>query len=123
MHRLCDLIGATFHRFGLVLKDLNRESRYLLDSFPVPVCDSIRISRCRLVHDECFRGYLASKRRYFYGVRVQVITKCDGVPVGFAVLPGRFADIDGFAHLLLELPESAHLICDSAYTQLNGKSI
>jgi hypothetical protein len=117
LHRLSDLIGLTFHRFGAVLKDLNWESRYLLDSFPVPVCDNIRIKRCRMVRDERFRGYLTSKRRYFYGVRVQVITRCDGVPVEFAILPGRFADIDGFAHLPLEFTEGAHLICDSAYTQ------
>ena len=117
LHRLSELIGLTFHRFGSVLKDLNWESRYLLDSFPVPICDNIRIKRCRIVSDERFRGYLVSKRRYFYGVRVQVITRADGVPVEFAVLPGRFADIDGFAHLPLELSEGAHLICDSAYTQ------
>lgn len=89
----------------------------MLDSFPVPVCDNIRITRCRLIRDERFRGYLTSKRRYFYGVRVQVITRADGVPVEFAVLPGRFADIDGLAQLPLELPEGAHLIADSAYTQ------
>lgn len=117
LHGLSDLIGLTFHRFGAVLKDLNWESRYLLDSFPVPVCDNIRITRCRLVRDERFRGYLTSKRRYFYGVRVQVVTRADGVPVEFAILPGRFADLDGFAHLPLELPDGAHLICDSAYTQ------
>jgi hypothetical protein len=117
LHRLSDLIELVFHRFGSVLKDLNWESRYLLDSFPVPVCDNIRIKRSRLVRDERFRGYQTSKRRYFYGVRVQVIARCDGVPVEFAILPGRFADIDGLAHLPLELPVGAQLIADSAYTQ------
>jgi len=117
LHRLSDLIELTFHRFGSVLKDLNWESRYLLDSFPVTLCDNIRIARCRLARDERFRGYCASKRRYFYGVRVQVITRCDGVPVEFSILPGKFADIEGLAELALELPEGAHLIADSAYTQ------
>lgn len=116
IHRLADLITIVFHRTGSVLKDLNWETRYLLDSFPVPVCDNIRISRCRLIRDERFRGYQASKRRCFYGVRVQVITTADGVPVEFAVLPGKFADIEGLSHLALELPRQAHLIADSAYT-------
>jgi hypothetical protein len=48
IHRLSDLIGLIFHRFGSVIKDLNWESRYLLDSFPVSLCDNIRISRCRI---------------------------------------------------------------------------
>jgi hypothetical protein len=117
LHTLSELIALTFHRFGAVLKDLNWESRYLLDSFPVAVCDNIRIKRCRIVRDERFRGYLVSKRRYFYGVRVQVITRADGVPVEFCVLPGRFADIDGLAELSLSLPGGAQLIADSAYTQ------
>lgn len=117
LHRLSDLINLTFHRFGSILKDLNWESRYLLDSFPVALCDNIRIARCRIVRDERFRGYLTSKRRYFYSVRVQVITRCDGVPVEFCMLPGKFADIEGLAQLPLDLPPEAHLIADSAYTQ------
>ena len=116
LHQVSDVIELIFHRFGSVLKDLNWESRYLLDSFPVALCDNIRIPRCRIIRDERFRGYCASKRRYFYGVRVQVITRCDGVPVEFSMLPGKFADIEGLAHLPLELPEGAHLIADSAYT-------
>lgn len=117
LHGLADLIWSLFHGFGSVLKDLNWESRYLIDSFPVPVCDNIRISRCRIVRDERFRGYLASKRRYFYGIRVQVITTADGIPVEFCILPAKFADVEGLSHLALDLPEGADLIGDSAYTQ------
>ena len=116
LHRLADLIGFIFHQFGTVIKDLNWESRYLLDSFPLAVCDNIRIKRCRIVRGEDYRGYQASKRRYFYGVRVQVITTAEGVPVEFCVLPGKFADIEGLSHLALELPAEAQLIADSAYT-------
>jgi len=116
LHRLSDLIGFVFHQFGSVIKDLNWESRYLLDSFPVSLCDNIRIKRCRIVSGETYRGYQASKRRYFYGVKVQVITTADGIPVEFAILPGKFADLEGLAHLALDLPRDAHLIADSAYT-------
>lgn len=116
LHRLSDLIGFVFHQFGSVIKDLNWESRYLLDSFPVAVCDNIRIKRCRIVSGENYRGFLASKRRYFYGVKVQIMTTADGIPVEFTILPGKFADLDGLAHLALELPPASHLIADSAYT-------
>ena len=70
IHRVSDVIETVFHRFGSVLKDLNWETRYLLDSFPGALCDNIRIGRCRIVKDERFRGYQASKRHYFYGARV-----------------------------------------------------
>ena len=122
LHQVSDMIKTVFDRFGSVLKDLNWETRYLLDSFPVAMCDNIRINRCRIGRDERFRGYQASKRRYFYGVRVSVITTADGVPVEFCILPGKFADIEGLAQLALELPAGAHLIADSAYTQFEWEA-
>jgi len=115
VNRLTDLIYKLFHQLGSVLKDLHWESRYLLDSFPVPVCDNIRIQRCRLVKDELYRGAITSKRRYFYGVRVQILATSDGVPVEFCVLPGGCSDLQGLAELALDLPALAQLFVDAGY--------
>jgi len=45
---------------------------------PVAVCDNYRIGHSRLYptkkHGQAFRGYLASKKRFFYGLRVHLIT-------------------------------------------------
>ncbi|MCY7394396.1 MAG: hypothetical protein LH647_23735 [Leptolyngbyaceae cyanobacterium CAN_BIN12] len=38
---------------------------------------------------EDYQGYIASKRRYFYGLRVQWLATNDGIPVEFAFLPGE----------------------------------
>lgn len=116
LSRLSDLVQLVFHQLGLTLKELNMESRYSLDSFPVSVCDNIRISRCRLAHGEEFRGYLASKRRYFYGVRVQVLVTVEGLPVEFCVLPGSVSDLAGMAELPLSLRAGAQVAADAAYT-------
>jgi hypothetical protein len=116
LSRLSDLVEVVFHQLGLTLKELNLESRYSLDSFPVAVCDNIRIPRCRLAQGGEFRGYLASKRRYFYGVRVQVVVTVEGVPVEFSILPGSFSDIEGLAELPLCLPVGAEVAADAAYT-------
>lgn len=115
MNRLMDLIYRLFHQLGAVLKDLHWESRYLLDSFPVPICDNIRIDRCRIVQDEQYRGKMTSKRRYFYGVRVQLITTSDGIPLEFCILPGACSDLQGLAELALDLPEMAELFVDGGY--------
>jgi len=32
-------------------------------------------------HGKAFRGYVASKRRYFYGLRVHLVTTAAGEPV------------------------------------------
>lgn len=115
INRLADLIHLLFHQLGSVLKDLHWESRYVLDSFPVPVCDNIRIKRCRLVQSEEYRGKISSKRRYFYGVRVQIMATSDGLPVEFCILPGSCADLQGLAELALELPELAQVFVDAGY--------
>ena len=41
LSRLAELIGLLFHQLGSVIKELNPESRYSLDSFPVDLCDNI----------------------------------------------------------------------------------
>lgn len=115
LSRLTDLIHCLIHQLGQVLKDLHWETRYVLDSFPVPVCDNIRIGRCRLVRDERYRGKIASKRRYFYGVKVQLLATSDGIPVEFAILPGACADLQGLAELALALPAHSQLFADTAY--------
>lgn len=115
MNRLADLIYRLFHQLGATLKDLHRESRYLLDSFPVALCDNIRIKRCRLVQDELYRGVMTSKRRYFYGVRVQILATSDGIPLEFCILPGACSDLQGLAELALDLPEDAQLFVDGGY--------
>lgn len=115
VNRLMNLIHCLFHQTGKVLKDLNWESRYLLDSFPIAVCDNIRIKRCRLVSDEQYRGAITSKRRYFYGVKVQLLTTSDGIPVEFCILPGGCADLQGLAELALDLPKAAQLFVDAGY--------
>jgi len=115
MNRLADLIHLLFHRLGGVLKDLHWESRYMLDSFPVALCDNIRIKRCRIVKDELYRGRIESKKRFFYGVRVQLMATSDGIPLEFCILPGGCADLQGLAELAFDLPESAQVFVDAGY--------
>jgi hypothetical protein len=121
LSRLRDLIELVFHQLGLTIKELNLESRYSLDSFPIAVCDNMRIARCRLAQGSEFRGYLASKRPDFYGVRVQVVVTIEGVPVEFSILPGSLSDIEGLAQLPMALPRGADVAADAAYTYYEGE--
>ena len=116
LHRVADLTYSLFHQLGLILKQADTKTEYLLDSFPVAVCDNIRISRCRIVQGEQFRGKCVAKRRYFYGVKVQVLTTASGIPVEFAFLPGRASDTRGLDVLPLELRAGSEVFMDSGYT-------
>ncbi len=95
---------------------LNPTQEYSVDSFPLPVCDNFRIRRCRLYRDEAFRGYIAGKRRYFYGLRVHVRVTASGCPVEGVLAPGAQADIRVFRCFHLGLPAGATIYADAAYT-------
>lgn len=115
VNRLADLIYGLFHQLGSVLKALHWESCYCLDSFPVALCDNIRIGRCRLIKSELYRGRVPSKRRFFYGVRVQLLITSAGIPLEFCILPGACSDLQGLAELAFELPDEAQLFVDAGY--------
>lgn len=123
LHAVADLAYGLFHQLGAALKELSISTKYLLDSFPVPVCQNVRISRSRLVRGEQFRGRSAAHRRYFYGVRVQVVTTEEGVPVEFAFLPGAASDVRGLEVLPLALPAGSELFMDSGYTDYAAEDV
>ena len=57
-----------------------------------------------------------SKRRYFYGFRVQAITTSDGVTVQFYIHAGSFVDITAFKTMEVDLPKGSCLYADAGYT-------
>jgi len=116
LHRLGQTIASLFLALGQSLKELNCSSEYLIDSFPVAVCRNIRINRCRLLRNEAYRGYNASKKEYFYGFKVEVVTTADGLPVHYFIVAGSVHDASAFQAMNLDLPQGSQLYADSAYT-------
>jgi hypothetical protein len=116
LHRNWELILAVFHLLGDLFKHNNDSARYLVDSFPVAVCHNIRISRSKILKGEQFRGKCVSKRVYFYGFKVFLITTEDGLPVELAFVPGSWAEIRGLEALPVDLPPGSELYGDSGFT-------
>ena len=76
---------SAWENLFLTLADIFKaaeDGEHIIGSFPVPVCDNIRIPRAKILRGEDWRGYMPSKRRYFYGIRVHMITTASGYPVG-----------------------------------------
>jgi hypothetical protein len=88
-HQLFRLLGEIFVR-------CNHSQKYVVDSVPIPVCDNIRIRRCKLFSGEEHRGFIASKKRYFYGLRVHLLVTGSGEPIKFVLAPGAKADVQAF---------------------------
>lgn len=116
LHALSDLLFQLFFQIGQHLKTLAGASDYVVDSFPVAVCDNIRINRCKILKGEQFRGKHASMRRYFYGVKVQVLTTSSGIPVEFCFVPGSESDVQALKKLPMTVAPESSIYADSGYT-------
>lgn len=116
LHALTDTLLALFATFGDLLKQVHTEARYVLDSFPVAVCHNTRIPRCKLLTGKAYHGRCASKRSWFYGLKVQVVATSDGIPVEFYLHAGAESEQTGRHGLALDLPEGSTLYTDAGYT-------
>lgn len=115
LHRIKEIFIILFHLLGKLWKTLNTDALYVIDSLPVAVCDNIRIRRSKIYSKEDFRGYQASKKRYFYGLKIHLMVTQDGQPVECFLTPGGFGDIDALKYYAYELPEGAIIYADKAY--------
>ena len=116
LHNIADLTVDLFFQLGQAIMSLDTTLTYRIDSFPVKCCHNIRIKRSKLFKGEEFRGYNASKREYFYGIKVFMITNVDNKLVEYTFTPGAWAEIDGFRQMPLQLPKFAQLFGDSGFT-------
>lgn len=116
LHRIRELLLTMVSILGETWKALNAESVYSIDSFPIAACDNYRIPRAKLYRDEAYRGYIASKKRYFYGVKIHVLVTADGQPVEFFLTPGSFSDVGCLEDFDLDLPAGSILYADRGYT-------
>jgi hypothetical protein len=98
-----------------VFKQENETKEYVVDSFPVAVCHNIRISRCKIYKGEEYRGFSASKRQYFYGIRVHMIATTDRKPVEIIFYPGAASDAKIYKFFDLDLPEGSTVYGDALY--------
>ena len=94
LHRLQGLFVLLFKLLGQVWKTLNTDAIDVIDSLPIAVCDNIRIKRSKLYPDERFRGFIPSKKRYFYGLKVHLMVTQDGQPVECFLTYGSFGDVE-----------------------------
>jgi len=93
----------------------NPERVHVVDTFPVPACHNIRIRRCKLYRGNAFRGYCASKKQYYFGLKVCLIVTEAGEPVELALVPASTADVSALRCMDLNLPPGSEIFADSAF--------
>ena len=115
LYRAIPLLWLCFNFLSRVWKSENSDSIYVIDSFPVPVCHNIRIKNCKIYQEEGFRGYTASKRQYFYGLKVHLMVTGHGDVVEMFMTPGSIADATALKMYTFDLPPNSIIYADKAY--------
>ena len=116
LHRIRPMFLTLFNILGETWKSRNADSIYSVDSFPIAACDNYRIRRAKLYQREDCRGYLASKRRYFYGLKIHLLVTQTGQPVEFFLTPGAWSDVGCLDSFELDLPPHSIVYADRGYT-------
>jgi hypothetical protein len=115
LHRIKDIFIIFFNLLAQTWKTLNTDVIYVIDSLAIAVCDNRRIRRSKIYSHEDFRGYQASKKRYFYGLKIHLMVTQDGQPVECFLTPGGFGDVDALKYYAYELPNGSIIYADKAY--------
>jgi IS5 family transposase len=97
-------------RQGVALSEL-----FLIDAFPLPVCQRVRQHRCRKVRGEAFLGRCEAKRMWFFGYKLHWCCDSQGIPVAFTLRPARRHERSAVTRLLAHLPAGATVLGDGSY--------
>jgi hypothetical protein len=78
----------------------------------MPVCENIRANRCRIASEKAFRGYRASHRDCFHGVKVHLLVASGGLIAEFWLTPGSWHDLTGLDGMVWDIPEGCALLME-----------
>jgi hypothetical protein len=117
--RLHDIPEFFWHLLvsNLAMKNAPNCLHFLVDSFPIASCHNIRSARRGLFRGKKYQGYNASKKMWFTGLKVHVLSSVKGQPKEFYISPATMHDLKAFKNMYLgTIPRGATLFGDKAYT-------
>jgi Transposase DDE domain. len=116
LHRWREYLFPLFQALAQIKREISRCQTYIIDSFPIKACENIRIARCKIFQGEEYRGYIPSKKAYFYGIRLHLICDEESFVHEFVILQGKYHDLDGLAHMSMEyMSKEDQLVADKGY--------
>lgn len=97
------------------IKSLNNQARYaVIDSFPCPLCATIRNRRAKLCSDMANIGYNATKDLYYYEFKVSLSIDSRGFPIAYEVTSASVHDVN-MAYDLVKQAPNKQILADKGY--------
>lgn len=101
---------------------ISPETIAIIDSFPLPLCQSVRNHRASIFDGLADIGYNASKHIWFYGFKVHMLVTLSGYILNYIVSPASVHDIK-VAEELLEGCQQTVILADLGYLSQDLKEI
>ena len=99
---------------NILLNITDSEEIYLVDSFPVPMCQAIRHGRVNLLRDQ--GAYFGKGTKgWFFGFKLHVLATRTGQIVGAVLLPTSYDDRAGARMLASLMAEGSLCLADLGY--------
>lgn len=112
LHRLSSQTGGMIFQLPLKIEDL--DSVYLIDSYPVRMCEEIRHGRVTLLRDE--GAYFGkSSKGWFFGFKLHVLTTRTGKIIAAVLTNANVDDREGARLLVGYLEEGSLCLADLGY--------
>lgn len=111
-HQLSFQMGAILDSLPLNIKDT--EEIYLIDSFPINLCQPIRHGRVNLLRDQG-ASFGKGTKGWFFGFKLHVLATRTGQIVGAVLLPTSYDDRAGARMLASLMMEGSLCLADLGY--------
>ena len=123
IHQIPSIVWQVMFLICQSILKTSHNKKLIVDSFPVAVCQNNKIFRCKLFTEKRFHGYTASKKSYFFGIKVHMIVTHEGVPIQFLFTPGHAADISAFRLFNFKELRGSKIYGDRAYNDSNYERV
>ena len=117
LHKIMDKYFIVFNEIVRFFESIPHweEEEFAIDTFPIKICENIREKRAKLVKGKEFKGYIASKKEYFYGFKLHILGSNRLYIKEFALIEGGAHDLISFDILPMNLKKGSRVYVDRAY--------
>lgn len=116
IHAIPDEIWILIFKALQVILQQEDCQHFIVDSFPIKTYETHKSFRAKIFQGKRYHGYSASKKQYYFGIKVHMIISSKGIPIEFSITPGSMSDIRSLQNFSLDLPKGSILMGDKAYT-------
>ena len=107
---------STWNYIMKIFVKTSKEKEFIIDSFPVPVCSNVRVSRSKLYCSKKeYWGYNAIKKIHYFGLKVHMLATATGRPIEFHITPASVHDMKALKSFSLNVINKSLIYADAAY--------